>query len=945
MPLTSIRPRPKGRDNTVVMTDQPEGSSVIASPPSQEETFADFYQSLSPVVKEGLGRDLQGPIRNLRGGEGRMKPYLRGALVIHATYGQLYLYGSIYQKWKKSGWERGFLGSPVTNLGKTRGREFVEFEKGIVYSGTRTVEVHGRIYERYCLLRRERGFLGFPVRDELATTGVKGAGSLFEKGSIYWSPRSGAHEVHGEIHRKWRALGGHKSIVGFPLSDQTPVGKTAARFNRFQNGTVYWSNKTGAREVRGHILLEWEKMGGVTGWMGLPTSDETLSPKKTVRYNTFQNGMVVWSSKRGALAMKELHCYLDRFGSKGSDRWGAGAGQEVYVHAKVYASNGVLFKKRMPRKGSYGSSKEIDKTILRIKQIKPNSWIETTFKGKDEDDYNADDHLGTVSRKYTLDNFFGIFDQHSRWNGNFQVVYSIKPIIPLDADKPFRHQYWWPFNNFKTKRLSKSQFAQTFRDVDQGEKWWLNSANALFYQTIYKGVASKGNCFGMSLESIYARIGKSVFAEPIYRWGKEKGDPRPDQDRSIINEINIKHGYQIGASCIEWAAGQFFSGSTHNPEDVFKDTRRDYNSGNYPVLVVTPKILRIGAHVVLPYKFEDIKKDGKVVTRRIYVADPNREWKNDLVKNPDKSAIADPSFVDINPANNTFSYKHGENDYWRGSRRSGGRMYRIPLSQLDSQPVTPLWGILARLVEGGIFLVAGDADTEQITDQQGGTLFKKNLRRAVRWEDFNNDSHTRLSHISPIPIMDMAGKTPELYFMKGSRNHLLRHAIRGAGGQYTTMLKTPAATTYAQLPAARGARDLIISRGISTAAQSLELNTSEAGKTATLGIQTALNAKSDFRLGELRGVPLVKDRPVTVRFNAAKDAVLLDNKGGNGRVALKMETRINGSMKSKWLTHVPVEAGKVLRIRPQSWSTLSTGRFHFDVLERENGPVIRRFKK
>ncbi|GAB16036.1 hypothetical protein ARGLB_105_00010, partial [Arthrobacter globiformis NBRC 12137] len=34
--------------------------------------------------------------------------------------------------------------------------------------------------------------------------------------SIYWSPKTGAHEVHGAIRAKWAALGWEKGPLGYP---------------------------------------------------------------------------------------------------------------------------------------------------------------------------------------------------------------------------------------------------------------------------------------------------------------------------------------------------------------------------------------------------------------------------------------------------------------------------------------------------------------------------------------------------------------------------------------------------------------------------------------------------------------------------------------------------------------------------------------------------------
>ena len=64
----------------------------------------------------------------------------------------------------------------------------------------------------------------------------------FQRGSIYWHPNTGAHEVHGLIRDRWAELGWERSFLGYPTTDETvgrdPTG--AGRFNHFEGGSLYW---------------------------------------------------------------------------------------------------------------------------------------------------------------------------------------------------------------------------------------------------------------------------------------------------------------------------------------------------------------------------------------------------------------------------------------------------------------------------------------------------------------------------------------------------------------------------------------------------------------------------------------------------------------------------------------------------------------------------------
>ena len=134
-----------------------------------------------------------------------------------------------------------------------------------------------------------------------------------------------------------------------------------------------------------------------------------------------------------------------------------------------------------------------------------------------------------------------------------KAVFNIKNDRPYPADD-FRGQMWWSFHNFNTNPLTYDQFAQTFADVDPEENI-VHPINKLYYALLYKHSAKGGNCEGMSLESIFARINRSPYSEPIHQYfpdtqdGKDLTLAMQDGDHlSLENQINVKHGYQVGAT-------------------------------------------------------------------------------------------------------------------------------------------------------------------------------------------------------------------------------------------------------------------------------------------------------------------------------------------------------------------------------------------------------------
>jgi hypothetical protein len=137
--------------------------------------------------------------------------------------------------------------------------------------------------------------LADPLTAEFAVPG--GMEQRFRRGAIYWSPRTGAWVVQGNIYALYRQLG-ESGFLGFPTSDEVPVG--AGRTSAFQFGQVYWTTALGAHEVHGAILREYLNMGGPTGALGFPSTNETVTPDRIGRYNHFVIGSIYWTPATGA---------------------------------------------------------------------------------------------------------------------------------------------------------------------------------------------------------------------------------------------------------------------------------------------------------------------------------------------------------------------------------------------------------------------------------------------------------------------------------------------------------------------------------------------------------------------------------------------------------------------------------------------------------------------
>ena len=136
------------------------------------------------------------------------------------------------------------------------------FDYGVVYwtPSIGAHEVHGAIRDKWSSLGLERSFLGYPLTDELTTPDGRGRYNHFQGGSIYWTLDTGAHEVHGAIRDKWSSLGWERGSLGYPKSDELTMPDGVGRYNDFQRGSIYWSPSTGAYEVLGAIRDRWSPL-------------------------------------------------------------------------------------------------------------------------------------------------------------------------------------------------------------------------------------------------------------------------------------------------------------------------------------------------------------------------------------------------------------------------------------------------------------------------------------------------------------------------------------------------------------------------------------------------------------------------------------------------------------------------------------------------------------
>jgi LGFP repeat-containing protein len=646
-------------------------------------------------------------ISYLGGNSAYLQHYQNGALMYNDSVGTAFeMHGAIYARFLSMGITAplGYLVSDESPSTDSVGRKSV-FSKGAIYWSPKTgaVPVVGQLYIDYEALGEART-LGFPTRPALSISG--GLEQEFLRARMFYKTgQPNAHEVHGAILAKFLSTGGI-GAWGFPIGNETDVRRGATvvgKFSEFERCTIYWSSTTDAFEVHGDIRRKFRDLKGPIGELGFPTSDEQDIPGVAGgRFNTFQNGTLLWYGDFASMIFaRPFRIYIGRINSKESEGWLRGE-NDMYIYIKVWDGPQLVYDQRRPSSGDWGGNNIVDVDFTIPVVITPNALKTVRFSIDvwEADSFDDDDHLGTWTKVLDPGNGWGLRENGGILNsGSFSDINSITAAVHpiVDVASLTTVEKFWGVRNRGTDDISYQQYAAAFSDVDSDTEWWdiTDWLDKAFYELVVEDLAENGNCFGMSLEAIYSLKGRSLFSMPLNRFTEPSWNV-------VGPEVNVRHCYQVGAGPIWWFVGEFLSGNTHDPVDVFNSTRAEFNRGNNPVICIAQNYDFSGApHCILPVAWDSSSKPW-----RITICDPN--FPNEL------------KTLTVDPDDNEFGYV-GKSTY-RGSEWTGGRFHYMPYSLVSSAPRTPVWDAILLILAGTLIILGDDAQTQSLTDGDGRDL-------------------------------------------------------------------------------------------------------------------------------------------------------------------------------------------------------------------------------
>jgi uncharacterized protein with LGFP repeats len=268
---------------------------------------------------------------------GQYATFENGAIYWSPETGARTMMGEVGAFWSANGGVGGVLGYPTRSVSWLPDKvgQYATFQGGTVYwsptTGTRTVL--GAIEDFYDLVGGVRSPLGYPTQSVTWLPDKVGQYARFQRGSIYWSPKTGARTMMGPVGDFWLANGGVGGVLGYPTRSVSWLPDKVGQYATFQGGSVYWSPRTGTRTMMGPIGSLFTATGGVGGALGYPTQSVSWLPDRVGQYAAFERGAIWWKPATGAHVLSGA--FLTAYRGAAAERGGLG-----YPTRSTYAVSG-----------------------------------------------------------------------------------------------------------------------------------------------------------------------------------------------------------------------------------------------------------------------------------------------------------------------------------------------------------------------------------------------------------------------------------------------------------------------------------------------------------------------------------------------------------------------------------------------------------------------------
>jgi hypothetical protein len=263
------------------LRDDPGGLGVVRD----EIAFAQLM-----VTQKATAVGAGAPVGELEsvGGLAFTRRYAGGSVWFRRDLGARWLAGPVLAGYLAAGAAGGELGLPTTDVRPARdgvGRR-ADFEHGTVVHRPDigpAAALTGPVHAAWVALGADDW--AYPYSAPVPLVGGWGrcvhfrayrAGGSTDDVSIYWTPATGAHPVHGDIRARWAQLGWEESYLGFPVTAELPwddpESARVGRVQHFERGAIAWNaDDRAVIEYPERIVVKSGPIGvsSVGGWIEL----------------------------------------------------------------------------------------------------------------------------------------------------------------------------------------------------------------------------------------------------------------------------------------------------------------------------------------------------------------------------------------------------------------------------------------------------------------------------------------------------------------------------------------------------------------------------------------------------------------------------------------------------------------------------------------------------
>ncbi|MEN2745028.1 hypothetical protein [Sinomonas halotolerans] len=273
------------------------GASVTVTGPGlsyQGTVTEDFSVLDEKAAASNLGDPLAAGISGLRDG-GKARAYQRGSVHWTEATDAHVTRGAIRGAWARAGAQNGALRYPTTDeVGGLRDSGVRQlFQGGSIYwtPTTGAQILRGAVRNLWLNYGAQDGYVRYPTTGEVASV-RGGVVQNFQRGTIFWHPTYGAHRTIGAIRGLHVRYGAERGFIGYPTAEE--VHTNGGAYQNYERGTITWSG-SGTYFIFGGIRNAWLSRGAQGGVLGWPTSGQYSTPDGSVAQN-FQGGRIYWKN-------------------------------------------------------------------------------------------------------------------------------------------------------------------------------------------------------------------------------------------------------------------------------------------------------------------------------------------------------------------------------------------------------------------------------------------------------------------------------------------------------------------------------------------------------------------------------------------------------------------------------------------------------------------------